>query len=401
MNETARDGGAITIIGELPRELTRLFMTSTDIRRIVTDAGLEPGMFYIDGQPPLIAWTSILLSAEYHPGIRAIIEAAQRDFPDNKVLARAMQDDSAGRLPFSPSDSPIKVEVNSPDLSISAGPAVFRYISPGTAWVGSDDGYEHERPRHRVRQSAFFLQDAPVTRAEFAAFCDATGYQSSAELGAPALYVSDGFWCPVTGASWRNPTGEAAAPPVGDQHPVVQVSWYDASIYCRWFAEATALGAGLPTETQWEYAASGPAGLRWPSGDAYEPGMANAGHLETTPVRSFPPNTFGLYDMAGNVYQWCADWYATEWTNVGHSLSGLPSLDPAGPGSGDCKVLRGGSWFDVPHHCRTANRFFAAPVLAAANWGFRLCLPVNDALVRMLISAPGWNLRAEDMLGRI
>jgi Effector-associated domain 1 len=113
MNKTARESGAITIIGVLPRELTRLFGTPTDIRRIVTDAGLEPGKFSIDGQPPLIAWTSVLLSVEDHHGIRAIIEAAQRDFPGNKVLARAMHDDSAGRLPFSPSGSPIKVEVNS------------------------------------------------------------------------------------------------------------------------------------------------------------------------------------------------------------------------------------------------------------------------------------------------
>jgi formylglycine-generating enzyme len=401
MSETARDGGAITIIGDLPRELTRLFMTPTEIRRIVTDAGLNPGLFYIDGLPPLIAWTSILLMAEDGPGIRAIIETAQRDFRDNEVLARAMQDDSAGRLPFSQPNSSIRVDINAADLSISAGTAVFRYIPPGTAWVGSDDGYEHERPRHKVRQSAFFLQDAPVTCAEFEAFCDTTGFRSSAELGSAALYISDGVWRPVADATWRHPTGDTASPPVGDHHPVVQVSWYDASIYCRWFAEVTGLAVGLPTETQWEYAAGGPAGLRWPSGDTYEPGMANVEHMGTTPVRSFTPNAFGLYDMAGNAQQWCADWYTPEWARAGHVLSGVPSLDPAGPGSGDHKVLRGGSWFDVPYHCRTANRFYAAPILAAANWGFRPCLPMNDKLIRMLISDPGWNLRAEDMLGGV
>lgn len=79
-------------------------------------------------------------------------------------------------------------------------------------------------------------------------------------------------------------------------------------------------------------------------------------------------------------------------------LSGAPSPDPTGPGGGSYKILRGGSWFDTPFHCRTANRFYAAPIVAAANWGFRPCMRLNGNLVQTLISEPGWDLRAEDML---
>jgi len=401
MNATPGGGGTITIIGELPRELAKLFGTPTDIARIVTDAGLDPGMLVIYGQSPIIAWTIALMAAEHHPGIGAVIHAAQRDNPANEVLARAMQYISAGRLSFSQTDSTIHVEIIAADSSISAGTTVFRYIPPGRAWVGSDDGYEHERPRHQVRQSAFFLQDAPVTRAEFEAFCNTTGFRTSAELGSEALYVSEGIWRPLAGATWRLPSGGTSPFPMGGDHPVVQVSWYDASIYCRWFADVTGLAVGLPTETQWEYAAGGPAGLRWPFGETYEPGIANVEHPGTTPVRGFPPNAFGLYDMAGNAYQWCADWYTDQWTRAGHSLSGTPSLDPAGPGAGSYKVLHGGSWFDTPYHCRTANRFYAAPILAAANWGFRSCVRLTDDLVRTLISEPGWSLVAEAMLGGV
>jgi formylglycine-generating enzyme required for sulfatase activity len=290
------------------------------------------------------------------------------------------------------------VKIIPADHSIVVGATVFRYIPPGTAWIGSDNGYEHERPRHQVKQQAFFLQDAPVTNAEFDMFCNDAGYRTSAELGSDALYVRDGVWQPLGGATWRLPSDGISPHPKGNDHPVVQVSWHDAGEYCRWFAGVTGLPVGLPTETQWEYAAGGPAGLRWPFGDTYKPGMANLENSGTAPVRKFPPNAFGLYDMAGNTYEWCADWYVAEWARAGHALSGAPSPDPTGPGGGSYKILRGGSWLDIPFHCRTANRFYAAPILAAANWGFRPCMRLNGDLVRTLISEPGWDLRAEDML---
>jgi formylglycine-generating enzyme len=400
MNAPRRGGGDVTIFGELPTELGRLFGSPGDIRMIVADAGLDPGLFRIFDLAAIMAWAYILAMQD-QSGISAVIQAAQRYHPDNEVLARARQENSGGGLPFSADHRPMQVEINPADRSISVRGAVFRYIPPGRAWVGSDEGYEHERPRHQVRQSAFFLKDSPVTRAEFAEFCDTTGFRTSAELGSAALGIRDGVWLPLAGASWRLPSGGIVLHPLGDDHPVVQLNWYDASIYGRWLAEASGLAVGLPTETQWEYAAAGPSGLRWPFGDTWAPGLANvenpAEHLGTTPVRQFPPNAFGLYDMAGNAYEWCADWYAAGWT--GHALAGPPSLDPAGPEEGGGKVLRGGSWIDTPHHCRCANRFYADPILASENWGFRTCIRLTADLARTLAREPGWDMSAEDMLG--
>jgi formylglycine-generating enzyme len=401
MIATPPGGGMGPVIGELPNELARLFGRPDDITRIITDAGLDPRRLVFYALPPAIAWTWILIEAEHTPGVPAVVRAAQRDFPDNEVLSRALQDHQVEHLPMSRPGPRIRVEIIAAELAIAAGRAVFRYIPPGTALVGSDDGYAHERPRHRVGESAFFLQDAPVTRAEFGAFCDATGFRTSPEVGSEALCLIEGAWRPRPGATWRRPDGGVATGQTGDDHPVVQVSWYDASIYCRWLAEVTGLPVELPTESQWEYGAGGPAGLRWPFGDTYEPGMANLEGSWTTPVRQFPPTAFGLHDMAGNVYEWCADWFVPDWTGAGHALAGTPSLDPRGPGSGSDKVLRGGSWFDSPHHCRSANRFAAAPVLAAANWGFRCCLRLTEELARTLISEPGWSVRAEEMLGGV
>jgi formylglycine-generating enzyme len=402
MNASRRGDEAVTIIGELPWELGRLFGSPGDIKMIVTDAGLDAGLFRIFDLAAVMAWTTILIMQD-QPGISAVIQAAQRYYPDNEVLVRAMQENSGGALPLSANHQPMHMEIIPTDLSISVGGAVFRYIPPGRAWVGSDDGYEHERPRHQIRQSAFFLKDSPVTRAEFGQFCSTTGFRTSAELGSAALGIRDGAWVPLPGASWQLPSGGIVLQPLGDDHPVVQVNWYDASIYCRWFAEASGLAVGLPTETQWEYAAAGPSGLRWPFGDTYEPGMANAEnpaeHVGTTPVRQFPPNASGLYDMTGNAYQWSADWYTAEWAQAGHALAGTPSLDPVGPEDGNCKVLRGGSWIDTPYHCRCANRFYADPVLAAGNWGFRTCIRLTGDLARALAQEPEWSLSVEDMLG--
>ena len=354
--------GIASIIGDLPRELARLFGSPPDMARIISDAGLEPGLVAFYGLPPIIAWTSILLAAEHHPGIPAVVHAAQRSFPDNEVLADVMREQSS-----QPPEPQIRVEIRPATQSISIGESLFRHVPSGTAWIGSDEDYEHERPRRQVRQAAFLLQDTPVTNAEFAVFCDRTGFRTSAELGAPALGIVNGAWQPVSGATWRIPSGSISPHPPSDDDPVVQVSWVDTVIYCRWLTEVTGLDIGLPAESQWEYAAGGPDGLRWPSGDSYEPGLANLDHTGTMPVRSFPPNSFGLYDMAGNVYEWCSDWYTSP-----------------GPDLVSEKVLRGGSWSDTAYHCRTANRFHAGPALAAANWGFRPCIGLTGKLAESL-----------------
>ena len=165
---------------------------------------------------------------------------------------------------------------------------------------------------------------------------------------------------------------------------MVLVSWYDAAEFCRW------MGGRLPTEAEWEYAArAGGKDIKYPWGNEFDGTKLNFadrssglswakkewddGYKYTSPVGSFPPNELGLYDMAGNVHEWCSDWYDKEYYK--HS----PVDNPRGPSSGDRKVLRGGSYGGGPWACRAANRGRPDPGAGGARYdgGFRVVLPVR------------------------
>ncbi len=213
------------------------------------------------------------------------------------------------------------------------------WVPPGRLRMGSQeaDASEDERPLHRVELTrGFFLGKHPVTQAQWARFCAATG---------------------------------ASAPPPGPPDaPAVEVAWSDAEAYCRW------AGLALPTEAQWEYAARGPEGRRFPWGD--EEPRADlclwADHPEAAagplPVGRFPrgASPCGCLDMAGGVWEWVADWYDTyaRWV----------TRDPVGPPAGLFKVARGGSFSAPAAHCRASARRMLLPAMRAANLGFRVSL---------------------------
>ncbi|MGG5817288.1 formylglycine-generating enzyme family protein [Falsiroseomonas sp. HW251] len=288
-----------------------------------------------------------------------------------------------------------------PGLSgIAAARDGMRPIPGGSFTMGSNHHYVEERPAHRVSVSPFWMDEATVTNAEFARFVEATGYVTVAERPLdPAMYPgakpemlkpgslvftgSEGpvdtrdyrnWWCWVPGACWRHPEGPGSD--VGDRadHPVVQVAYEDAEAYARW------AGKELPTEAEWEFAARGGLeGKEFVWGDELVPdgvhmanvwqgsfpwqNLAEDGYDLTAPVRSFPPNGYGLYDMAGNVWQWTADWFAR-----GHAADPAKPCcaptDPRGPameGSYDPaspairiprKVTKGGSFLCAPSYCR-------------------------------------------------
>lgn len=312
-------------------------------------------------------------------------------------------------------------------------PAAMVWIPPGEFTMGTDDprSMPNERPAHRVRLAGFWMDEHSVTNAEFRRFVEVTGYITTAEQrpdweelrkqvppgtpkppddllqpgslvfvppsGPVPLNDMSGWWRWTPGASWRHPEGPGSTLAGRDNLPVVHVSWDDAAAYAAW------AGKRLPTEAEWERAARG--GLenkRFPWGDQFQPTgpdgrprhMANTfqgqfpcrdsaedGFAGLAPVGSFPPNGFGLYDMAGNVWNWCSDQYrADAHTDAKHrSLCENPAgpastFDPTDPFVPVKRVVKGGSFLCHVSYCesyRPSARRGMPPDTGSGHVGFR------------------------------
>jgi formylglycine-generating enzyme required for sulfatase activity len=314
-------------------------------------------------------------------------------------------------------------------VDLSKAPPDMKWIPGGEFAMGSDDARSqvNERPSHRVRVAGFWLDEHPVTNAEFRTFVEATGHVTTAEKkpnweeikkqvapGTPkpddkmlvpgalvfsppshAVPLTDltQWWRWTPGANWRHPEGPGSNIDGRDRHPVVQVSWEDAVAYAKW------VGKRLPTEAEWEFAARGGLeGKRYAWGDDAEPRgrhMANIfhgdfphhqtaddGYAATSPVGTFPPNGYGLVDMAGNVWQWTADLYrADEFSRRAgnEALCDNPqgptsTYDPADPYSVR-RVIKGGSFLCHITYCesyRPSARRGTSPDTGSSHVGFRL-----------------------------
>jgi len=213
-----------------------------------------------------------------------------------------------------------------------------------------------EQPSHQVEMSAFTIDRNEVDNARFAAFVTDTGYRTAAEAE-DAPETADGI-------SWRHPQGPGST--AIPEHPAVYVNWYDAQAYCTW------RGGRLPTEAEWEKSARGNDARLWPWGSTFDAKRANHwgskdGYAGLAPVGSFPEgaSSYGALDLAGNVWEWCADWYDAD-----HYATG-PSQAPQGPATGRFKVLRGGSWINPGPALRSSNRFEILPIERSPYIGFR------------------------------
>ncbi|OWK36971.1 formylglycine-generating enzyme family protein [Fimbriiglobus ruber] len=269
---------------------------------------------------------------------------------------------------------------------------------PGGSFVMGNDAPAHdaadERPAHEVIVNGFFLDKTEVTNGQYAAFVKATGYVTVAERtprreqypnADPDLLVPGSavfvpvqastdprewgtphppWWQYVPGANWRHPDGPKSSITGRKNYPVVQIAWTDAVAYCEW------AGKRLPTEAEWEFAARG--GLKqqqycW-GGDVQGQGgvwrantfqgefphgdTAADGYAGLAPVAQYPPNGYGLHDMSGNVWEWCADWYDSKY------YTSAPKENPKGPAEGEQdgtqpqRVRRGGSFLCTDSYCR-------------------------------------------------
>ena len=291
-------------------------------------------------------------------------------------------------------------------LRATAAPVGMRRIPAGSFMMGSDRHYPEEAPAHRVRVSAFEIDETTVTNRQFAAFVAAIGYVTVAERpldpaaypGAAAADLVPGslvfrmtagpvdtrdyrnWWHWTSGACWRHPDGPGSSVKGRKDHPVVQVAFEDAEAYAAW------AGKALPTEAEWEFAARGGLeGAEFAWGDELAPRgrhVANTwqgafpwqnlladGHAGTCPVKSFPPNGYGLYEVCGNVWEWTTDWFAAKHTPAekgenpdkpGCCVAENPrgpgkegSYDPAQPAMTiPRKVVKGGSFLCAPSYCR-------------------------------------------------
>lgn len=319
------------------------------------------------------------------------------------------------------------------------GPAGMVCVPGGEFLMGSDSkmAQPNEKPAHKVRVHAFWMDQHHVTNADFRKFVEATGYVTTAERapdwetlrvqlppGTPrppdSAMVAGGmvfvgtsrpvplqdysrWWRYVPGADWRHPNGPGSSIEGKDNHPVVQVSYEDAQAYARW------VGKRLPTEAEWEFAARGgleQATYAW--GEQFAPDgrqMANVwqgqqnqpfpvvspkagGALGTSPVGTFPPNGYGLADMTGNAWQWVADWYRADQFRreagkaqpIENPVGPLASWDPSEPGvpvNAPKRVTRGGSFLCNEDFClsyRPSARRGTDPFNSMSHLGFRLVM---------------------------
>jgi formylglycine-generating enzyme required for sulfatase activity len=265
--------------------------------------------------------------------------------------------------------------------------------------MGSNDPAAHpldgEGPVRVVRLDPFMIDAHAVSNRRFAAFAAATGYETESErfgwsfvfrnfaprdVQSSAAAQGAPWWRKVEGACWRAPEGPGSSIAGREDHPAVHLSWNDAQAYCRW------AGGRLPTEAEWECAARG--GLvqqRYPWGSELTPGgahhcnlwqgrfpdhdTAEDGYAGTAPVDAFAPNEFGLYNMSGNAWEWCADWFDRSFHARG------PLDNPKGPESGTARVIRGGSYLCHESYCfryRVSARSCAPPDNGTGHLGFRL-----------------------------
>jgi formylglycine-generating enzyme required for sulfatase activity len=270
-------------------------------------------------------------------------------------------------------------------------------IPAGKFMMGSPDSDKNqergEGPQHRVRiTKPFYMGIHHVTVGQFRKFVTDAGYKTEAEetgRGGYGSFEEDGnVFAPNAKYNWRNPGF-----PQSDDHPVVEVSWNDAVAFCEWLSRKEGKTYCLPTEAQWEYACrAGTTTQYWcgddPEGLAQVANVADAtlrmkfphrilptitasdGYAFPSPVGSFKPNPFGLYDMHGNAFQWCSDWFDAKYYDK--SASVFPTEDPVGASSGDERVVRGGSCDCVPNRTRSAFRYGIGQGFRCDVIGFRV-----------------------------
>lgn len=270
----------------------------------------------------------------------------------------------------------------------------FVRIPAGEFLMGSDkvkdsEAYDDELPQLIVALDEFFIGKYPITIAQFAVFAQTTHYKTLAERqgSAHSWNSKDKKWVDTEGANWQHPQGPESAVALKQDHPVSCVSWDDALAFCSWLTQASGRDIRLPTEAQWEKAARGTNGNLYPWGnqppdDARCNFNMNVG--DTTKIGTYSPDgdsPYGCADMAGNVWEWCADWL-DEQEYERRAGKGDSVRNPLGPQSGTRRIVRGGDFADPQRDVRCAARGRLSPDYHGIRVGFRVCSFLNGNVRR-------------------
>jgi len=271
---------------------------------------------------------------------------------------------NSSRAPARSAAPPVKV--------VNDGYGDYVYVPAGKFEMGdrAGEGLPRERPVHTVELGAFYIGKYEITNREWRRFRDDPGYDDP-------KYWPNGRVVPREQVPyWTQPNNHGGGTPGSDDYPVIGVNWDAATAYCAWLSARTGKHYRLPTEAEWEKAARGTDGRRYPWGDGIDRSLANyvgAQAFDTVqPVGFYPGNAspFGAFDMAGNVLEWCQDWYDRDYYAV------TPRRNPPGPASGAYRVVRGGSFFVEAAELRSAARSAAWPSFQGHRMiGFR---PVRE-----------------------
>ncbi|MBQ3690483.1 MAG: formylglycine-generating enzyme family protein [Bacteroidales bacterium] len=240
-----------------------------------------------------------------------------------------------------------------------ANPPAMIDVKGGTFKMGNKDGYEDEQPVHNVTLSDFSIGKYEVTVAQYKQFCNETNRRMPADPP----------------AAWYEEHDKAVKWQWNDNHPIVNVTYFDAIAYCDWLSQKYGGKYSLPTEAQWEYAAKGGKNSKNYAYAGSDDIDEVAWYDETTgekgihPVGKLKPNELGIYDMSGNAWEWCLDYYG--------KYTSASVKDPAGPTKGTYRVIRGGSWYYVEDMAKVTSRDGPQPRFTNYNYGFRV-VKVND-----------------------
>lgn len=264
------------------------------------------------------------------------------------------------------------------------------FIEGGVFKMGSNDGDPDEQPVHSVILESFYIGIFEVTVGQFAKFIEETKYITDSDRSKGGYVISDnGEWIKTTGVSWQSDGFGNLRDKAEYNHPVSNVSYNDAVQYCIWISNKTGKKYRLPTEAEWEYASRGGShslGYKWPGtsveSDLYQFSSfcdvrcnlpwkyktQDDGFEFTAPVGSYLPNELGIFDMGGNVWEWCSDWSDIKY------YSTSPEYNPTGPAEGVIKIIRGGSWSREPNVFRSTFRGRFTPNDMRGNGGFRVVM---------------------------